>query len=346
MEMKKVYVLPAPIVDSKEETSLAELTEKYEKLIAPTKLSIAGEKIGGLVPVKIKEMGTSFKESISEAEIFAQAMKIAAEGFRIIEEQAAKFTISEKTILKKINKTVKDNDILAINEICLARGYDISKIVSSYKTQDILAALAEGGVTGFAGFAGIPFNLVLSTFLYYRAVQSVAMFYGYDVKNDSSELMIAGEVFMNALNPSNSEINEMSTMISKIMVFTESTVVKESAKKTWEEMASRGGVTLILTQLRALANKSAQKALDEAGKKGLEKTVFNELFEQIGKRLTKDAIKKGVPYVSAALGALIDVAQMKKVLEYADIFYHKRFIFEKEDRINLINNNIGADTYL
>jgi len=61
-------------------------------------------------------------------------------------------------------------------------------------------AFAEGGATGYFGFAGLPLNLVLSMFLYYRAVQSIAMFYGYDVKHDSAELVIAGEVFMSALS--------------------------------------------------------------------------------------------------------------------------------------------------
>ena len=46
------------------------------------------------------------------------------------------------------------------------------------------------------------------------------------------------------------------------------------------------------------------------------------------------------------LGALIDTAQMKKVLEYSDIFYHKRFILEKEDRAYRLfeNNNLAIDT--
>lgn len=39
----------------------------------------------------------------------------------------------------------------------------------------------------------MPFNLGLSTFLYYREVQSVAMYYGYDIKNDTAELVIANE---------------------------------------------------------------------------------------------------------------------------------------------------------
>lgn len=105
-------------------------------------------------------------------------------------------------------------------------------------------------------------------------------------------------------------------------------------------MASRGGIPLLLTQLRALANKSAQKALQNAGAKGLENTIFKEALEQIGRKLTLKSIGKSVPVASAILGALIDTSQMNKVLEYADIFYQLRFIHEKQTRIDIL---LGAE---
>ena len=49
--------------------------------------------------------------------------------------------------------------------------------------------------------------------------------------------------------------------------------------------------------------------------------------------LNQNFIKKSIPFVSAGISAFLDTAQMKKVLEYADIFYQKRFIAEKESRI-------------
>ena len=118
-------------------------------------------------------------------------------------------------------------------------------------------ALIEGGVTGAFGFTGLPFNLVLSTFIYYRAVQSIAMYYGYDVKNDSAELIIASDVFMNALSPKSKGSNEITDIIGKIMLMTELTAIKQTAKKSWSDMAARGGLSLLITQMRALANKAA-----------------------------------------------------------------------------------------
>ena len=220
------------------------------------------------------------------------------------------------------------------------RSYDIAKSVNTYKNQDIFAATLEGGGTGALGFAGLPLNIALSTFLYFRAVQSFAMFYGYDVKNDSAEMVIASEVFTNALSPKTSDANnEMTNIIAKIMLMSQATAIKQTAKKTWTHMIEKGGIPLLLAQMRALVNKSAQKALQNAGQKGLENSVFKETFEQIGRKLTLKNIGKAVPIASAVVGALMDTAQMKQVLTFADLFYQKRFILEKESRIaNLMDN--------
>ena len=40
--------------------------------------------------------------------------------------------------------------------------------------------------------------------------------------------------------------------------------------------------------------------------------------------------------MGAFVGAFFDVAQMNRVLEYADVFYNKRFLLEKEVRINVL----------
>lgn len=341
------FLLPNPIVNRKEITSLDDLTKCYEKLIEPSKIVLLGKKAGDLVPEKVKEFGADITKNITAQELYQQSMDLIAKGFNVVEEQASKYSISEKTILKKVNKIVPDYDLTEICEICFARSYAISKIVNSYKTQDIIAAFLEGGATGAIGFWGLPFNLVLSTFLYFRAVQAVAMFYGYDVKNDSAEMLIASEVFSNALSPAKNDVNnEMTSIISKVMLMTQASVVKQTAKKTWTDMASKGGIPLLLAQMRALANKAAEKALQKAGAKGLENSIFKEVFEQIGKKLTLKTVQKSVPVVSAVLGAFIDTAQMDNVLKYADIFYQKRFILEKEERIMSIikSENTVIDT--
>ena len=333
MNKKKIYNLPTPILNKKEQQSLDFLTARYNKLIEPSKIVKIGKKAGELVPEKIKSWSKDIGISISEQQLYSQMMEVVGKGFKIIEEQAARFSISEKQIVIKINKNSK-TQISNVEEICLVRSYDIARALSGYKLKDYIATIVEGAGTGAVGFWGIPFNIVLSTFLYFQAVQSVAMFYGYDVKNNSDELVIASDVFSHALSPVNNDVNnEMTSIIGKIMVMSQGATVKQMSKKTWTEMASRGGIPLLLTQMRALAHKSAKKALEKAGQKGLENTLFRETFEQIGKKLTKNAIGRSIPYFSAAFSALVDTAQMNQVIEFADIFYQKRFIMEKENRI-------------
>ncbi len=336
MGNEKQYVIPKPIINKKETESLTALTEKYKKMTSPSKLAKAGKKVAEVIPEQIKNAYRTTMDGITETELYAQCMKVVAEGFSLLEKQAAKMTISEKNIVKKVNATTKSNEITSLEEVCLARGYNISKLVSKNKPQDLALAFTEGGVTGAFGFGGLPFNIVLSTFIYYRAVQSVAMFYGYDVKNDAAELIIAGDVFMNSLSPRSQGANEISSIIGKIMVMTETTAIKQTAKKTWSEMAARGGVGLLLTQMRALANKSAKKALEKAGQKGLEESVFKGVFEQMGKGLTKKAISKSVPVISAVIGGLFDLALMNTIIDYADVFYNKRFLLEKAVRVNTL----------
>lgn len=125
---------------------------------------------------------------------------------------------------------------------------------------------------------------------------------------------------------------------------TQSTVVKQTAKKEWTEMVSKGGIPLLLTQMRVLANKVAQKVLEKAGQKGLENSVFKEVFEQIGKRLTLKTIERSLPVISGGISTLMDLALMDKVVRYVNIFYQKRFILEKEKRIEIIIS--GDSTYI
>lgn len=333
---EKGYVIPNPILNSKEQDSLLVLTERYNKLTKPGLIVKTVNKVGEIIPEPVKKFGGSVKDTITGAELYAKCMGVVANGFNIIEKHAANMTLNDKAVIRKINNVSKNAEINSLEEVCLVRGYDISKAVGVYKKQDLFAALIEGGATGYFGFAGLPFNLVLSLFLYYRAVQSIAMFYGYDVKNDSAELVIASEVFMNALSPNSSGTDEMSSIIGKVMLITELTAVKQTAKKTWADMAARGGIGLLLTQMRALANKSAKKALEKVGQKGLESSLFKEIFEQIGKKLSKKALGKAIPVAGALIGAFFDTAQMNTILEYADVFYNKRYILEKEARIKAL----------
>lgn len=333
---------PDPALDDKEFAELDDLTARYEKMTQPGALAKLGEKAMSIVPEQVKDVVSDLGKGLTEQEIYKQSLEYITKGFKVLEEQAAKLTVSEADVIKGLDGVLGKGAVTSLEEVCLARGYDVSKAANAANLQHILSAFAEGGATGVAGFAGVPANLVLSTFLYYRAVQCIAMAYGYDVKNDPAELVIASEVFANAMNPKG-QANEVTSNVAKIMSISAAAGVKTAAKKGWAAMIEKGGPALLIAQMRALANAAAKKALTNAGQKGLENSVFREVFEQVGKRLSLKAVQRAVPVVSAGIGALIDTAQMNTVLQYADLFYHKRFLLEKEARVEKL---LGRDVDL
>lgn len=333
---------PDPIVDEREYQAIEELTNQYAKMTSPNALTRAGKKISEYAPEQIKDAAGKAKsvaqealDGLTEQEFIAQAIKVAGEGFGELEKRLAKATIDEDYVLKQINTTLHTEDISSLREICLLRSYDIAAVVEKEHLQHLGLALAEGGGTGAVGFWGLPANLALSMLLYFRAVQSVAIFYGYDVKNDPSELEIAGEVFSTAISP-NSKTNGASEEVRKILFYAQAESVKKAANKTWAAMIQSGGAGLTIAQIRALASASAKKALDKAGKKGLESSVFTKALEQIGSKLALKNVTRFIPVVGAGFGALFDTAQMSRVLKCANIFYQKRFILEKEQRVKAL----------
>ena len=176
------YLIPDPLLDEREVQLLKTKTERYKRLVEPGKIAKVGKKAGQLIPKDVKAMVKAAKAGLTEQELYQKCMEVLSKGFNTLEKYAANVTISEKTAVRKANEATKQNEICTMDDICLARAYDIIPSVNLFRKRNLLAATIEGGTTGFFGFAGIPFNLVLSTFLFYRAVQSVAMFYGYDVK--------------------------------------------------------------------------------------------------------------------------------------------------------------------
>lgn len=341
MNVERTLKAPNPIVDPREEQLLESLTVRYEKLVKPGPVRRLGARVAKRLPEPVKRLGSSAMSTITEQGLYEAALNVMGTGFKSVQGHAARFSIREAKVIAQVN-AVTDAEVDAFDKVCLARGYDIAAIVMKRRSENLFAAFVEGAATGMPGFVGIPFNLVLSTFLYFRAVQVVAMSYGYDVKGDAAEMEIAGQVFANSMDPAAKESgNDMAAIIGKIMLVSEASVLKQTAAKTWTDMAARGGTGLLLTQMRTLANRAAQSALESVGKAGLETSVFRAVFEQIGHKLTLKAVQRAVPVVSGAIGAFFDAGQMQKVIEYSDIFYAKRFILEKETRINMLG--IGID---
>lgn len=334
------YIVPVPIVDEREFDDIDRLAERYNKLTSPGMLSKAGEAVAGIVPKPIKEIARGIGDTAQETfqgltkqELMVRALKVAAEGFSKLEEQAAKSSVSKEYVLRKVNEGKQEQKVSSFEEICLLRSYDVAAVAEGGNLQHMFMALSEGAGTGAVGFWGLPANIALSMLCFFRAVQSVALFYGYDVKDDPRELAIAGDVFSKAMAP-NTNGGVVTDYVGKILVYAETATVRKAARQTWAAMVEAGGAGLLIAQMRALANSAAQKAVKNGGKKALEAGVFQNALKQVGSKLALKNVGKLVPVIGAGFGALFDTAQMSRVIEFASLFYQKRFIMEKAERIS------------
>lgn len=339
-----VYQIPDPVIDERERQEIIALKKRYERLTAPGVIENVLATVSDVLPQQIKDFARDAEEALSAQQIYNEMMDVVANGFEKVEQFAAAVTVSEQDVLAATNRAYSREVVHSVNELCLLRSYNVATVANSQHLQHTMASLIEGGATGVAGFAGIPFNIVLSTLLYYRAVQSIAMFYGYNVKKDSSEMVIAAEVFAASFAPRGARLGGGVAAVGKVMALAEAATVGNVVKKGWLAMAERGGACLVITQMRALAHSAANKALQKAGKAGLEKSILRNVFEQIGKRLPQKAVQRGVPVISGMIGALFDAGMMGRVLDYADAFYHKRFLVEKELRISALASGVNLNS--
>ncbi len=241
------YIMPDPALDEREFDEIETLAKRYEKLTSPGAIAKAGKQIGEAVPAPVKALankaGKAAKDTLNgltEQELMANAIKVAAEGFGELEKQAAKASVSREYVISRINEGKQEQKVSSLSEICLLRSYDVAAVSANERLHHMGIALVEGGSTGAAGFWGLPANLALSMLIYFRAVQSVAMFYGYDVKDDPSELVIASEVFQSALAPK-AKVDATSEYIGKVLVYAEAAAVKQTVKKGWSAMVEQGG---------------------------------------------------------------------------------------------------------
>ena len=333
----KRRIYPTPILDAREQARIAELQKEFEDFTKPGAIERGFRKltsaVGRIVPPFLKKLLTNAQASMSDWDMIQKTLEMAEKGFQKLTQQASKMTISKVGVIEKLS--VRGPAISAFEEVCLVRSYDIEAVIEDKTYQDMLVAALEGAATGALGFVGLPFSLALGFFLYFRAAQSVALHYGYDVKHDPRELQFAAEVTMQCLDPSFSG-SGLGGMIGKMMLAAEVTALRQALGKTYGEMVKRGGSALLYVQIRALANKAAREALAKAGQEGIEASVFKSLLAQLAKRMPKEAGKKGLPLIGALIGGLSDAYLMSRILRGAKLIYHKRYLFEKEHRISLL----------
>ena len=104
------YIIPKEVIDKKEEAQLNKLNERYNKLTTPNVIQntgkIVGDKVAKLLPENFKLTAENVKNGITEGELVKNCLDVVAKGFKVLEENAAKVTVSESKIIKEINEHI------------------------------------------------------------------------------------------------------------------------------------------------------------------------------------------------------------------------------------------------
>lgn len=335
------YPRPVNVVDRREEDLMERRAADFEKLMAPgpirRRVEAMKQGAGEIMPEPVTKFVSKVTDGVmelTEAELWQRVLAAVGGGFGALVEHATLFTVSPETVVQRVRKT--GHDVGSFDEIAAVRSYDIEALITKGRWAEITLAAVEGGVTGAFGLPGLPFNIALSYFLYFRAVQRIALHYGYDVIGDPTELQIASETTMLALSPKMNE-GGLSGTLAKMALAGKAAALKHSlVNRAYTEMAERGGAELLYVQIRALANKAAEKALRNAGQKEIEAGIFKKMLERIGANMPARVGAKAVPILAGVVGAGMDAAYMKRVVHGANIVYHKRFLFEKEHRVAIL----------
>ena len=361
MSAPQAHLAPDPILDERELSSLDALAERYRSLNEPGPIARGAAIAGLFVPNEAKDAWDRGKRRLSTGasahrNLYDQAIAVVGRGFDRLEQQAAELSSSESFVLSRVNEA-SGRHLHSLDEICLLRSYEVAEAVASYKRADRQIAFLEGCLTGLPGFAGIPFNIALATLLGFRATQSVATFYGYDIKNDPAELALAGEVFIHSMEhhaPVNgadaaSHFEETTSPIERVLLVGKGVAIKIGVKSGWKELAMRGGVTALMTEMRTVALRTAEEqalrsaeeqalrsAEEQAARVGareIEQLVVRDALQQAGKDAAQKLVQRSIPVVSGIIGGYFDTKKVARALEVSDIFYQKRFILEKEKRV-------------
>lgn len=329
LEVHMMYIL-----DEKEIRALEAIDEKYQKFIKRSLITKGTDKLleksKEVVPQEWQDFLSHKKDLIASAQVWQKVMEMAASGFTALQEVGSKYSIREADIIKRMNKIHYNVD--SLDDFFQIRSYDIEKVINTNDWKLYVQNILQAAPTGFAGMAGLPFNIVLATFLQFRTVQLIAMHYGYDVKNSQTEMEYASSVYLQIISKGQiSDLDGYGEIIAKMMAQAELHSLRGALKtKTYKKMAEAKGIYLIYVQMRAITNKAAAKALDSAGQKGIENKALAKILEALSKKMGQQAGAKYIPFVSAMLSVLIDTHQINKVIKGANLIYHKRFLLDKE----------------
>jgi hypothetical protein len=341
------FSTPDPILDSRERQRFSDLKDEWEEFRSPgfigkkvkrqtRGVSAAARKLKGRIPGMSAAAGSAREvvENARKSTVVKKALQKAARGGGLALEFLGKNTLSRERALEHL----QDQNHLSVDSfdrICAQRSYRLDSVAQSDWKSRLGAAVQGVGTGALGGAHGLALNLATSMLLFMRATQRVALHFGYDAVGSREEQEIASQITLESLHPSeDGGTGQTGDILYRVMQAGEIGALKEALeRRTYKEMAERGASELLYVQIRSIANKAAKKALDQAGKDGIQNAMLRKLLRGVSKRLPKRAGRRAVPVVGGLIGGGLDFYYMDRVINGARLYYHKRFLAEKKERV-------------
>lgn len=237
-------------------------------------------------------------QKATENEVYSKvkrAIETAVLGLLSAQQDTASRLYDPRFALKQLQKK---HSIEEMDEFWKVDVRDLNHIVQKANFENRLIAGLEGTLTGLGGLEAALADIPILLSLIFRTMQQIAACYGYDPVDEKEKLYMLNLIaFSSALG-----------------------------------QAGKLEVQAQLIALRVAIKRYTFKAMQEMGGKFSMIIVARQIAKDLGYKLTKDTLLKGIPLLGASFGGFFNYGFITKVCTVTSVMYEKRFLEDKQER--------------
>ncbi|WP_026671622.1 EcsC family protein [Alkalihalobacterium bogoriense] len=205
------------------------------------------------------------------------------------QEEANQRLITQAKVFNPSIETIEDIQSLSLEQM--------NYIAEQQMAKQRLVSFGQGGVSGFGGIILLGLDVPAMLIINMRAIQLIALSYGYNVKKPFE-------------------------MIAALKLFHMATLPKEMQARAWDELWAEMG------------NGSTDELFYEGNEEITDISWIQQPVSQVVKAsvimLLRKKLIQGIPLFGMAVGATVNYSFSRKITEVAQKFYQKRQLLERD----------------
>ncbi len=290
-------------LSEKEKKELTDI-EEWEIDYVNKKENAVIKKASSLVSNPIKNIsGVLLPTKASNFSIkVASAVEIAVAGCLDAGQDMVKFTYDKEKAVKKFEK----EGITSLEELYRIDVSELDKLARRVVLENKVTGFVEGFTFGLGSITAAIADIPIFFTLTFRVMQQIASIYGYDPEDPKEKLYM-------------------------IKLMSLATAIQGTGKLT---------VQAELQTLRIGIKRYTFKKLQEMGGKYSVILTARTVGKNVGLRLTKKTLLKGIPIIGGIFGGLFNYGFIKQMADVSNMMYKKRFLEDKLEKEENITNEI------